>query len=319
MTKFLITGGCGFIGFHLSKKLLDQGNTILCLDNLNEYYDIKLKLARLKILKKYKNFKFKKIDVKDYESFFNLTRKFNPDKIIHLAAQAGVRYSIENPREYLDSNIIGFFNVIEICKNFNKPLIYASSSSVYGDKKEKKFKEDLRTDHPVSFYAATKKSNEILAYSYSKIYDLPITGLRFFTVYGPMGRPDMALFKFTKNILEDKEIEVYNNGEMYRDFTYIDDIVDGLIGAINYKNNSHIIFNLGRGKSEKITNFIKIIEKNCNKKARLKLHPIQKGDVHKTSCDISFSRKKIKFNPKINLDEGIAKFVDWFKKFYKYN
>jgi UDP-glucuronate 4-epimerase len=321
MCRYIVTGGCGFIGFHLCKELLEKGNYVYCVDNLNNYYDINLKLARLNILKKYKNFRFSRIDIQDYSKIFNLVKKFKPDKIIHLAAQAGVRYSIDNPRDYLNSNIVGFFNILEVCKNFKLPLVYASSSSVYGNNKIKKFNENLNTDKPVSFYAATKKSNEVLAHSYHELYNIPIVGLRFFTVYGPYGRPDMALFKFTKNILEKKEIEVYNNGNMFRDFTYIDDIIQGILGSISYldKNSSHDVFNLGRGKSEKIIKFIKLIEKECNIKAKIKFKPIQNGDVLKTSCNISFSKKKIKFNPKINLEEGIFNFVTWFKEFYRYS
>jgi UDP-glucuronate 4-epimerase len=320
MAKFFITGGCGFIGFHLCKKLLENNHTVYTVDNLNNYYDVNLKKYRLGILKKYVNFQFKKIDIIDKKKLIDSVNNFNPDKIVHLAAQAGVRYSVSNPEDYLNSNIVGFFNVLEVCKIFSIPLLYASSSSVYGNNSSKKFKENLNTDKPISFYAATKKSNEILAHSYSEVYSLPMIGLRFFTVYGPLGRPDMALFKFTKSILDNKEIEVYNNGIMYRDFTYIDDIIEGILNASAYIDNhlGHEIFNLGRGKSEKIIKFIKIIEKNCGIKAKIEFKPIQTGDVFKTSSDISNSIKKLNFNPKTNIEDGISNFIDWFKDFYGY-
>ena len=268
--KILVTGVAGFIGYHLCKSLLEDDYEVLGIDNINDYYDPKLKLARLEQLKPYKNFKFEKVDIADRDSITQSFQTFNPQKVVNLAAQAGVRYSLENPYAYMDSNLVGFLNIIELCRNNNvEGFIYASSSSVYGSNKKIPFSVEDRVDNPISLYAASKKSNELIANAYSHLYGLNTTGLRFFTVYGPWGRPDMALFIFTKNILEGVPIPVFNHGEMKRDFTYIDDIISGTRAAIdsNYKCE---IFNLGNHKSERLMDVVSLIELNLGKKAEIK-------------------------------------------------
>jgi UDP-glucuronate 4-epimerase len=331
--KILITGSSGFIGFHLSKKLLDKGHNVYGYDSMNNYYDISLKKARYSILKKYKNFSFTKNKLENKSSLEKVFKKFKPSIVIHLAAQAGVRYSIEKPRVYLDSNIIGSYNIIEVSKKFNvKHLIMASSSSVYGANKKIPFKETDKTETQLSIYAATKKSNESMAHSYSNIWKIPITMLRFFTVYGPWGRPDMALFKFTKGILANKKIDIYNNGKMYRDFTYIDDIVDGIRLLINkvpsnknfgkYNNDSlssvapFRILNIGNTKKVFLLDFIKEIEKVLGKKAIRNYMPLQKGDVKETLSNTSLLKKLTGYNPKTNYKSGIKKFLNWYLNYY---
>ncbi len=331
--KILITGSSGFIGFHLSKKLLDKGHKVYGYDSMNNYYDVKLKKARYNILKKYKNFSFSKNKLENKNSLEKVFKKFKPKIVIHLAAQAGVRYSIEKPRVYLDSNIIGSYNIIEVSKKFNvKHLIMASSSSVYGANKRIPFKETDKTETQLSIYAATKKSNESMAHSYSNIWKVPITMLRFFTVYGPWGRPDMALFKFTKGILANKKIDIYNNGKMYRDFTYIDDIVDGirlLINKIpNHKNFGKYnddslssvapfrILNIGNTKKVFLLDFIKEIEKVLGKKAIRNYMPLQKGDVKQTLSNTNLLKKLTGYNPKTNYKSGIKKFLNWYLNYY---
>ena len=332
--KILITGSSGFIGFHLAKKLLDKRNKVHGIDSMNNYYDVSLKKARYKILNDYKNFSFTKSKLENQKKLESSFKKFKPDVVIHLAAQAGVRYSIEKPRTYLNSNIIGTYNVIELSHKFKvKHLIIASSSSVYGVNKKIPFKEIDKTETQISIYAATKKATESMAHSYSNIWKIPITALRFFTVYGPWGRPDMALFKFTKGILNNKKIDVYNNGKMYRDFTYIDDIVSGIILLIKkapnmnqykkYKNDSlspvapFRILNIGNTKKVYLLDFIKQIEKVLAKKAIKNYMPLQKGDVKQTLSN-SFLLKKITgYNPKTNYKTGIKKFLDWYKKYYR--
>jgi UDP-glucuronate 4-epimerase len=314
--KLLITGAAGFIGYHLCKSMLNEDYEILGIDNLNDYYDKKLKNRRLEILNKHKNFRFEKIDISERQKLTDAFIKFRPNKVVNLAAQAGVRYSLENPYVYIDSNISGFLNLIELSRQYDvEGFIYASSSSVYGANKKTPFSIDDRTDNPVSLYAATKKSNELIANSYFHLYGLKNTGLRFFTVYGPWGRPDMAYYIFTKKILSDKTIDVYNNGDMERDFTYIDDIIEGTKAAIE-KNYSFEIFNLGNNKSVNLLDFIKTIENKLNKKAIINFQPMQSGDVKETYADISESEEKLGFKPKISIDQGISKFIKWYKSYY---
>jgi UDP-glucuronate 4-epimerase len=315
--KILITGAAGFIGYHLCKELLDEDNNILGVDNLNDYYDCKLKLKRLDQLKSYKNFKFEKIDISDRKLISVAFNRFKPKKVVNLAAQAGVRYSLENPYVYIESNIVGFLNILELCRyNETEGLIYASSSSVYGENKKIPFSIKDRVDKPISLYAASKKANELIAHSYSHLYGLHTTGLRFFTVYGPWGRPDMAYYIFTKKILNEEPISVFNNGNMKRDFTFIDDIILGTKTAIE-KNYSFEIFNLGNNKSVNLLDFIKTIENKLNKKAIINFKPMQLGDVKETYADISESEEKLGFKPKISIDEGISKFIKWYKSYYK--
>ena len=313
--NILITGAAGFIGYHLCKELLDEDHNILGIDNLNNYYNSALKIKRLNRLKQYKNFKFEKIDISNKKMISPVFNKFKPKKVINLAAQAGVRYSIENPYAYLDSNLVGFLNIIELCReNKTEGFIYASSSSVYGENEKIPFSIKDRVDKPISLYAASKKANELIAYSYSHLYGLHTTGLRFFTVYGPWGRPDMAYYIFTKKILNNEPISVYNHGNMKRDFTFIDDIINGTKAAIN-KNYKQEIFNLGNNKSVNLLDFISIIENELNKKAIINFKPIQSGDVKETFADITESKEKLGFEPKITIKEGISKFVEWYKNY----
>ena len=321
--SILITGAAGFIGYHLSKKILNKNTEVIGIDNINNYYDINLKKNRIKELKKNKKFLFYKIDICEYKKLNDIVKKNNIKYIIHLAAQAGVRYSLKDPRTYFKSNLEGFFNVLEISRHNNiKHLIYASTSSVYGDSKKFPLSEINRTDKPLSFYAATKKSNEVMAHSYSYIYKLPCTGVRFFTVYGPFGRPDMALFKFTKNILNNQPIELYNKGKHFRDFTYIDDIVDGVYSLIKKQSKKNIpyeIFNIGNGTPKKLLDYLKYIEKNLKKKSKTKRLPLQVGDVVKTHSNINKLKKYTGYKPKTNIKIGIEKFIDWYKDYYKIN
>ena len=313
--KLLITGVAGFIGFHLSKKLLDSGFQIYGIDNINEYYDVNLKLDRLNQLKEYSNFHFSKIDISEFDELKEVFEEFIPNKVVNLAAQAGVRYSLENPFAYISSNIVGFLNIIELCKDYNvKGLIYASSSSVYGGNKKIPFSVSDRVDQPISLYAASKRTNELIAHSYSHLYNLNTTGLRFFTVYGPWGRPDMAMYIFANKISSKIPIEVYNNGNMKRDFTYIDDIVDGIKASID-KNYLCEIFNLGNNKSEDLMDIVQHIENNLNIKASIKYLPIQPGDVKKTNADIEKSKKMLGYNPTTNVDVGIKQFIKWYREY----
>ncbi len=316
--NFLISGSAGFIGFHLSEFLLKKKHNVYGVDDLNSYYDVKLKKSRLDILKKYKNFIFFKRKIEDIKivKFF---KKKKVDIIINLAAQAGVRHSLENPYVYINSNILGQVNMLELAKELKiKKYIYASSSSVYGGNKSLPFSVKDRVDNPISLYAASKKSTELIAEYYSHLYKINSIGLRFFTVYGPWGRPDMATFIFTKNITNGKPINIFNYGKMKRDFTYVDDIISGIYGAINFKMKKlHKIYNLGNSKSESLLEFIKIIEKNLNKKAKKNYLPLQPGDVPATFADISESTRDLKFLPKIEIKHGIPRFIEWFKKYYK--
>ena len=333
--KILVTGVAGFIGMHVAKRLIDNGFNIIGIDNLNEYYDIDLKKARLAILKINKEkFKFIKIDIVNKLELDEVFKKNNINIVIHLAAQAGVRYSIENPKSYIDSNIYGFLNILESCRNYKvEHLIFASSSSVYGLNVEMPFNENHTTDHPLALYGATKKSNEVMAHSYSHLYNIACTGLRFFTVYGPWGRPDMALFIFTKAILNNQPIEIFNNGNMIRDFTYIKDIVDG-ITALLFKPGKSIvatnknftpskssapynIFNIGGGKRMNLLHFIELLENAIGKKAIKQMLPAQLGDVQETYADISSIKSWVGFEPKVSTKEGVENFVNWYKTFYK--
>ena len=332
--KILITGAAGFIGFQLSKLLLDNDYEVIGIDNLNDYYDPNLKKDRLEILGKNNNFIFHKIDLKDKTEVDKTFETYRPNYVINLAAQAGVRYSLKNPYAYVDSNLIGFMNILEACRNYPvKHLIYASSSSVYGGNKVAPFSTSHNVDHPVSLYAATKKSNELMAHTYSHLYKIPTTGLRFFTVYGPWGRPDMAYFSFTKNIIEGKPIKVFNYGNMERDFTYIDDIVEGvykLLDVIPKPNPDwdetkddistsfapYKIYNIGNNQPVQLMKFINILEEKIGKKAE-KIHmDMQPGDVLRTYADVSDLEKDIGFKPSISIEEGLEKFVAWYKDYY---
>ena len=336
--KILITGTAGFIGFHLAKRLISEGYEITGLDNINDYYDVRLKYARLKetgILKEkieygkfvqssvYKNYRFIKLNLEDRSALENLFSVEKFDWVCHLAAQAGVRYSIENPHTYIDSNIIGFMNILECCRQNNiKHLVYASSSSVYGNNDKIPFSEKDRVDNPVSLYAATKKSNELMAHAYSHLYHLPTTGLRFFTVYGPFGRPDMALMLFAKAIIEGKPLKVFNNGDLSRDFTYIDDIVEGLVRVMknipdaNNKHPYYRLFNIGNSKPVQLMDFIRTMEKAAGKKAILEMYPMQQGDVKTTYADTSDLYQTVGYKPATNLEEGVSKFMEWYNEFY---
>jgi len=314
--KILITGAVGFIGYHLSKDLLKNDFEILGIDNINDYYDPKLKMDRLEQLNQFKNFIFKKIDISNNEQLSRAFNKFKPDKVINLAAQAGVRYSIENPFAYMESNIVGFLNIIELCReNKTQGLIYASSSSVYGGNKKTPFNVEDRVDNPISFYAASKKSNELIANAYSHLYGLHTTGLRFFTVYGPWGRPDMALYIFTKKILAQENIPVFNHGNMKRDFTFIDDIINGIKLSID-KNYKCELFNLGNNRSEKLLDVIRLIELKINKKAKIDFLPMQPGDVPESFADIDKSIEMLGFKPKTNIDQGLDKFINWYLEYH---
>lgn len=319
MKKILVTGAAGFIGFHLSKSLLDDGYEVLGIDNVNDYYDPKLKWARLDILKKYSNFKFERINIADRDTLTAAFTNFKPQKVVNLAAQAGVRYSLTNPYAYMNSNLVGFLNIIELCRhNDVEGLIYASSSSVYGGNTKMPFSVEDRVDQPISLYAATKRANELMAYSYSHLYGLHTTGLRFFTAYGPWGRPDMAMFIFAKRISDGKPIKVYNNGKMKRDFTYIGDIISGTRAAID-KNYKCEIFNLGNHRSEHLMDMIAIIEKEVSKKANINFLPMQPGDVPDSFADIYYSKIKLGFNPETNIEKGIPLFLSWYGEYYGTN
>ena len=334
MNNFLVTGSAGFIGFHLCKSLLMQGCNVIGIDNLNDYYDPKLKIARLDVLNQIvkkssleKSYKFLKVDISDADKISSIFKENNFDTVINLAAQAGVRYSIENPNAYIESNIVGFHNILQQCKEHQiGHLVYASSSSVYGMSKTQPSKTSNNTDHPVSLYAATKKSNELMAFSYSHLYDMPITGLRFFTVYGPFGRPDMAYYKFAESIEKNQSIDVYNNGDMKRDFTYIDDIVEGIIkvSLIPPKNSEilnshseapHKILNIGNNEPVALIDFIEYIESAMSKKAIKNMKPMQPGDVQITYADIDELINDYNFKPKTSIKDGINNFIKWYKSY----
>lgn len=333
--SILVTGAAGFIGFHLSKKLCSLGYAVTGIDNLNDYYEVSLKESRLNILKKTEGFSFHKLELTDKKGIDALFEKSKFKYVVNLAAQAGVRYSLTNPYAYLESNLHGFLNILEACR-YNKVehLVYASSSSVYGANKTMPFSVHDNVDHPISLYAATKKSNELMAHTYSALYTLPTTGLRFFTVYGPYGRPDMALFIFTKAILEGKPIDVFNHGKMKRDFTFIDDIVEGIVRLIPTvpKADStwngtkpdaatsfapYRLYNIGNNSPVELMRFIEIIESKLGKKAVKNLLPIQEGDVPETFADIDALTESVGFRPSTSIEEGIGKFVAWYKEYYK--
>jgi UDP-glucuronate 4-epimerase len=321
MKKVLITGCAGFIGFHLCCRILDLNKyKVYGIDNLNNYYDVKLKRDRLKILKKNKSFKFYKINIENQNKIKNNFHKIKYDFIIHLAAQAGVRHSISSPEPYLESNIVGFFNVLNSSKNINlKHFIYASTSSVYGDSTNFPLNEADDTSKPNSFYAATKKSNEVMAHSFSHIYNLRTTGLRFFTVYGPFGRPDMALYKFTEGIINNKKIPLYNKGDHIRDFTYIDDVVEGIIKVLSSKKinkQNYEILNIGSGNPQKLKLFLDEIERELGKKSKKLLKKFQKGDVYKTHADVKKISKNYQFKPKFSIKIGIKNFIKWYKNYH---
>ena len=337
--KYLVTGAAGFIGFHLSLALLERNIEVIGIDNLSEYYDVNLKNKRLEII--YQKSKSKKIffefvhcDLDNQEKLLKIFQKYNIDKVVNLAAQAGVRYSIENPSAYIQSNLVGFSNLLEISKNFHiKHFIYASSSSVYGGNKNFPFKENQSVDHPVSLYAATKKSNEIIAHSYSHLFNIPTTGIRFFTVYGPWGRPDMALFLFTKAIIEGESIKVFNNGDMIRDFTYIDDLIESLLRIIEKIPQSNLdfnyadlnpseswapfkILNIGNSKPTNLMDYISCIENTLGIKAKKEFLPMQPGDVQRTESDTDALNKWIGFKPNTSIKDGVNNFVKWYLEFY---
>ncbi len=317
----LITGVAGFIGFHTAKHFLenDKNVDIIGIDNLSDYYDTKLKHKRLELLKRFKSFSFHKIDIIKYKDIAALIAKKVPDIIIHLAAQAGVRFSIENPWTYVDTNIRGTLNVFEVAKEYKiKRVLYASSSSVYGKTNKKKFKETDRTDTPLSVYAATKKATEMLAHSYAELWDMETVGLRFFTVYGPWGRPDMAYFKFTKAILGDEQITLYNKGEMTRSFTYIDDIVSGIVKVVYAKKIPQQIYNFGGAESIPLKHFVASIEKALNKKASVMYGSMQPGDIKETIADYSRAKKDFNFSPKVSIEEGMNIFAKWFVENYSW-
>jgi UDP-glucuronate 4-epimerase len=333
--KIFVTGSAGFIGFHLCKRLLDDGHDVLGVDNLNAYYDVNLKKARLSILTPYNNFKFKQLNIADRESMTSIFAENQFDRVVNLAAQAGVRYSLENPYAYIDANVSGFMNILEGCRHFKVPhLIYASSSSVYGLNTLMPFSVHHNVDHPVSLYAATKKSNELMAHTYSYLYGLPVTGLRFFTVYGPWGRPDMALFLFTRAILADEPIKVFNHGNLERDFTYIDDIIEGVVNVMdlipsgNPQWNSdkpdpgtskvaYRLYNIGNNQPVALMEFIETIENVLGKKAKKEFLPMQPGDVPATFADVQDLESDIGFKPGTPIKKGIQKFMEWYLDYYK--
>lgn len=316
--KILITGGAGFIGSNLAKKLLSRGDQVIIIDDFNDYYDPKLKFDRIDIfLGQHKDLKIEKVDISNYKELEKIFKEETIDLVVHLAAQAGVRYSLENPFAYERTNYLGTLNILELCRHYNvDKIVYASSSSVYGNNKKLPFSEEDRVDNPISLYAASKKANEEMAYTYHHLFGLKCVGLRFFTVYGPWGRPDMALFKFTKAIINDDPIDVYNNGEMARDFTYVDDITDGVLASID-NCEAYDIYNIARGESVRLLDFISEIENNLGKEAKKNMMPIQPGDVPETSADISRVCERLGYNPKTSVKEGVKNFVDWYISYYK--
>ena len=333
--KILVTGAAGFIGFHTAKALLDRGDTVVGLDNFNDYYDVSLKEARAAVLDEYPDFDMARIDLKDREAMEALFAKHKFEKVVHLAAQAGVRYSLENPHAYIDSNIVGTLNVLEGCRhNDVKHLVYASSSSVYGANTAMPFSVHQNVDHPLALYGATKKANELMAHTYSNLYDLPTTGLRFFTVYGPFGRPDMALFLFTRNILEGKPIDVFNYGNHRRDFTYIDDIVEGVVRTMDTtatpndkwdathpdpgtSNAPYRLYNIGNQQPIELMRYIEVIEECLGKTAERNLLPLQPGDVPDTYADTEDLVADVGYQPDTPIEVGVRKFIDWYLAYYK--
>lgn len=311
--KILITGTAGFIGYHLAKRLLDERWSVIGVDSMTDYYDPKIKVRRNKVLLSYPKYKFYKKSIADYRELDKIIKREKPESIIHLAAQAGVRYSLTNPWAYAESNYLGTLNIFEAAKNNEiKRVLFASSGSVYGNNEISPSSEIHTADRPVSIYAASKKANEVLAYSYHHLYGIETAGMRFFTVYGEYMRPDLALFKFAKNILLDKPISVYNNGKMSRDFTYVGDIVDGITAILNKKDLGYEIYNLGGDNPTSLMRFIELIQAHLGKKAKLRMLPIQPGDMKETFADISKARRELAFSPKVKIEEGIKIFLDWF-------
>jgi len=333
--SILVTGAAGFIGFHLAKRLLGDGHEVIGIDNLNDYYDVQLKQDRLASLKRNLSFRFSLTDLADRRGIAKLFNKEKPEIVVNLAAQAGVRYSLENPHAYVDSNLTGFTNILEGCRhNAVKHLVYASSSSVYGANTAMPFSVHHNVDHPISLYAATKKANELMAHTYAALYKLPCTGLRFFTVYGPWGRPDMALFLFTKAILEGRPIDVYNEGRMRRDFTYIDDIIEGVVRVMariptaspGWTGNRpdpassfapYRLFNIGNNQPVELMDFIAVLEDHLGRKAQMRLLPMQPGDVPETYADVDDLTAEVGFKPGTSIREGIGRFVAWYREYYK--
>lgn len=322
--KVLVTGAAGFIGFHLAKRLLSLGASVCGIDNLNDYYDVSLKEARLAILEKEPAFTFVRGDLADEAAVTKLFEDFRPDIVVNLAAQAGVRYSIDNPRSYIRSNIVGFFNILEACRHYPvEHLLYASSSSVYGNQEKTPFATTDNVDHPISLYAATKKSDELMAYTYSHLYGIPATGLRFFTVYGPWGRPDMAYFKFTNKIVRGEPIQIYNHGDMLRDFTYVDDIVRGVENMLcnppkaNEFGDRYKVYNIGNNKPEKLMDFIETLEKAIGREAKKEYLPMQPGDVYQTYADVTDLIRDFDFKPSTSIAEGLGRFAKWYKEHYE--
>ncbi len=332
--KVLVTGAAGFIGFFVAKRLLERGDEVVGLDNLNDYYDVRLKYARLALIESDPLFKFLKMDLEDNDGIAGLFEQDGFDRVVHVAAQAGVRYSLENPRAYIDSNIVGTLNVLEGCRHHGiEHLVYASSSSVYGANTDMPFSIHQNVDHPLSLYAASKKSTELMAHTYSSLYGIPTTGLRFFTVYGPYGRPDMALFKFTKSIIEGKPIDVYNYGNHRRDFTYIDDVAEGVVRILDrvaepdpdWDSNApdpgtsmapYRIYNIGNSQPVELMRYIEVLEKCLGRKAERRLLPMQPGDVPDTYADVTDLMDVIGYRPSTSVEEGVARFVEWYREFY---
>jgi UDP-glucuronate 4-epimerase len=330
----LVTGAAGFIGYHVSKRLLERGDRVVGLDNLNPYYDPKLKEARLAQLRQSHGFTFAHVDIADTDSMQELFSEYRPQRVVNLAAQAGVRYSVTHPYAYIDSNILGFQNILEGCRHGKvEHLVFASTSSVYGANTRQPFSEHDNVDHPLSLYAATKKANEVMAHSYAHLYRLPVTGLRFFTVYGPWGRPDMALFKFTRGILASEPIPVFNQGQMVRDFTYIDDIVEGVVRILDvipvpnpeWKSDDpdpatssapYRIYNIGNNRPVELLHYISVLEQALGRKAQLDLLPMQPGDVPSTMADVSELEQATGFRPQTTVEDGIARFVKWYREYY---
>ena len=314
-SRILVTGSAGFIGYHLCKSLLNDGFIVHGIDNLNAYYDPALKQARLDQLQSDPNFSFNKLDISTSAELNKAFENFKPQKVVNLAAQAGVRYSLENPQAYIESNVVGFMNILECCRHYDvEGLIYASSSSVYGGNEKIPFSVDDRVDRPISIYAATKKSNELMAYSYSHLFGLNTTGLRFFTVYGPWGRPDMAMYIFADKISKGEPISVFNHGKMERDFTYIDDIINGTRAAID-KNYPYEVFNLGNNNSEDLMEMVRLIESKIGKKAEIRFEGMQPGDVKRTFAEIEHSKQKLNYTPTTKIVKGIPKFIEWYSEY----
>ncbi len=335
MAKILVTGTAGFIGFHLAQRLLREGNEVLGVDNVNDYYDVSLKEARLEILHQNDTFRLARINLQDEDKLEHEFKLFQPDYVVNLAAQAGVRYSITNPKSYIDSNLVGFANILENCRhNGVKHLVYASSSSVYGKNTVQPFSVQHNVDHPISLYAATKKANELMAHSYSHLYNLPTTGLRFFTVYGTWGRPDMAMFLFTKAILEDRPINVFNHGNMMRDFTYVDDVVEGVVRLLPHvagpdpkwssddpnpssSKAPYRIYNIGNNNPVELMYVIGQIEKNLGKVAEKNMMDMQPGDVPSTYADVQALEDAVGYKPSTSIEDGIRRFIEWYREYYK--